>query len=274
MDPMATPAYDLPRAGRWVRTGNSITLLNATDPAWDTADTKRQELQVEGALNEFETTPIPGTTHILDCAGGCAPFPAARCIAVLRQAISDAIKMALDAANKLDDALKPGSPTADTVNPLFRFFFGHNPTRPVEWAGGIASGKSIADWYRAVARELGGGRQITFRCGTAVLCGTAVAVTRHCDPAIVGTVEPNVINLCGPFWASPGFPGLAPEDFRAATILHEMLHVVFCEGFHDGGPPPNQFRRNNASCLEAFACRVNGFGADPSAVTACRSRPV
>jgi hypothetical protein len=42
----------------------------------------------------------------------------------------------------------------------------------------------------------------------------------------------------------------------------------------ESGPPPDQFRRNNASCLEAFACRVNGFGADPTAVTLCTNRPV
>lgn len=239
------------------------------------------EPELDGSLDEFETTPppgvaIPGTTHRLDCPGGCAPIPAARCVAVLRQAISEAIKMALGAAKKLNDSLKPGPRTTDASNTarLFRFFFGHDPRLPVAWAGGIPSGASIAGRYRSVATELGGGRQIVFRCGTAALCVTAVAVTRHCDPGIVGTVEPNVINLCGPFWASPGLPGLPPENFRGATILHEMLHILFCEGFHDGGPPPNQFRRNNSNCLEAFACRVNGFGADPSAVRLCISRPV
>jgi hypothetical protein len=280
-DPVTTPSHHLPRTGRWVRTGNSITLLDTTDTARDTANTQRKGLQLDVAFNEFEVGPpgaaIPGTTHRLDCAGGCAPIPAARCIPVLRQAISEAIKMAVNAAGKLDDALKPGPRTGDaskdTSNTarLFQFFFGHNPTLPVEWAGGITSGASIAGRYRQVAKELGGGRQIVFRCGAAALCGTDVAVTRHCD---FGTVEPNVINLCGPFWASPGLPGLPPENFRAATILHEMLHVLFCEGFHDGGPPPNQFRRNNASCLEAFACRVNGFGADPTAVALCIGRPV
>jgi hypothetical protein len=192
--------------------------------------------------------------------------------------------MALGAAKKLDDSLKPDprTPDANKTARFFQFFFGHDPRLPVAWAGGIASGASIAGRYRSVAKELGGGRQIVFRCGTAAVCGpNDVAVTRHCDPEIVGTVEPNVINLCRLFWASPGLPGLPPENFRGATILHEMLHVLFCEGFHDGGPPPNQFRRNNASCLEAFACRVNGFGADPSAVgrstdptQGCIGRPV
>jgi hypothetical protein len=73
-----------------------------------------------------------------------------------------------------------------------------------------------------------------------------------------------------PVWSvlgSPCLPGLPPENFRGTTVLHEMLHVLFREGFHLCGPPPDQFRRNNARCLEAFACRVNGFGADPTAVT-------
>jgi hypothetical protein len=277
---MTAPSRHRPNTGRWVRAGNSITLLNVTGATWDPSGTEWNELQLDESLNEFETPPpgaaIPGTTHRLDCPGGCAPLPAARCVPVLRQAISEAINMALGAANKLDASLKPGPRTPDASNTarLFQFFFGHDPTLPVEWAGGIPSGASIAGRYRAVARELSGGRQIVFRCGDAALCAGNVAVTRHCTPGNVSLVEPNVINLCGPFWAPPALRGLPPETFRGATILHEMLHVLFCEGFHDGGPPPDQFRRNNASCLEAFACRVNGFGADPTAVTLCTNRPV
>jgi hypothetical protein len=274
-DPANAPSYHRPRTGRWIRRGNSIVLLDPIDAAWEPVDTELDE-----SSEQFEVPPpgvaIPGTTHRLDCPGGCAPIPAAQCVAVLRQAVAEAINMARGAAQKLDDALKPGTRTAEATNTarLFQFFFGHDPTRMVEWARGIPSGASIAGRYRAVASELGGGRQIVFRCGDAALCTGAVAVTRHCTPGNVGTVEPNVINLCDPFWASAGLPGLPPENFRGATVLHEMLHILFCEGFHDGGPPPNQFRRNNASCLEAFACRVNGFGADPTAVDLCVQRPV
>jgi hypothetical protein len=278
MDPIAAASQRRPLTGRWVRTGNSITLFNVIGGAWEPSAAQWNDLQLDESLNEFEMPPppgvaIPGTTHRLDCPGGCAPLPAARCVPLVRQAISEAINMAAGAANKLDASLKPGPRTPDANNTarLYRFFFGHDPTLPVDWAGGIPSGASIAGRYRAVARELGGGRQIVFRCGDAALCAGAVAVTRHCAGAIV---EPNVINLCGTFWAPPAFRGLPPENFRGATVLHEMLHVLFCEGFHDGGPPPDQFRRNNASCLEAFACRVNGFGADPTAVTLCTNRPV
>jgi hypothetical protein len=251
-----------------------------TDTARDTVDTGWKRSQLDGSFYEFEVRPPPGvailgTPHRLDCPSGCAPIAAAQCITALRQAISEATKMALGAAKKLDDSLKPGPRTADAANTarLFQFFFRHDPTLPVEWAGGIASGASIASRYRAVARELGRGRQIVFRCGDPALCAGAVAVTRHCTPGNVGTIEPNVINLCDPFWAPPRLAGLPPDNFRGVTILHEMLHVLFCEGFHDGEPPPNQFRRNNTSCLEAFACRVNGFGADPEAVRLCCDRP-
>jgi hypothetical protein len=277
VDTVTAHSRHRPQTGRWVRTGNSITLFDVTDAAWDPSRAERDEW-LDESLNEFETPPppgvaIPGTTHRLDCPGGCAPLPAAQCVPVIHQAISEAINMALGAANKLDASLKPGRRTPDANNTarLFQFFFGHDPTRPVAWAGGMPSGASIAGRYRAVARELGGGRRIVFRCGDAAFCSGAVAVTQHCAGA---DAKPNVINLCGPFWGPPALPGLPAENFQAATILHEMLHVIFCEGFHDGGPPPDQFRRNNASCLEAFACRVNGFGADPSAVTLCANRPV
>src|SRR5437763_1424545 len=97
-DPMTAPSHYRPRSGRWIRRGNSIILLDTIDTAWDTADTEWNELQLDRSLNEFETTPppgvaIPGTTHRLDCPGGCAPLPATRCIAVLRQAIFEAINM-------------------------------------------------------------------------------------------------------------------------------------------------------------------------------------
>jgi hypothetical protein len=273
----ALPFRRRARSGRWVRTGNTIVLLDVTGAPPDPSTAEWNALQLEGPLNEFETPPppgvaIPGTTHRLDCPGGCAPLPAARCVQIIRQAISEAIQMAVGAASKLDASLKPGPRTADASNTarLYQFFFGHDPTRPVDWAGGMASGASIAGRYRAVARELGGGRRIVFRCGDAALCAGAVAVTRHCAGAVI---EPNVINLCAAFWTPPALRGLPPEAFRGATVLHEMLHVLFCEGFHDGGPPPDQFRRNNASCLEAFACRVNGFGADPTAVALCVNRP-
>ena len=92
--------------------------------------------------------------------------------------------MAMGAANKLDASLKPGprTPAASDSTPLYRFFFGHDPTLPVDWAGGIPSGASIAGQYRAVARELGAGRQIVFRCGDAALCAGAVALGPLSNP--------------------------------------------------------------------------------------------
>ena len=140
--------------------------------------------------------------------------------------------MAIGAANKLDASLKPGprTPAASDTARLYRFFFGHDPTLPVDWAGGIPSGASIAGQYRA-GPELGAGRQIVFRCGDAALCAGAVVVTAtalgHCRT-----------QRDQPVWSvlgSPCLPGLPPENFRGTTVLHEMLHVLFREGFHDAG---------------------------------------
>jgi hypothetical protein len=271
--------YGYPHRGRqrYWRSRWSDPAIGFDDGAGDPIAMERSHWQPEAPFYEFEAPPpgvaVPGTTHRLDCPGGCAPIPAARCVAVLRQAIVEAIHLANGAAQKLDDTLRPSprTPDAPETDRLFLSFFGHYPSRPVDWAGGMPSGASIAGRYRAVARELGGGRRIVFRCGGGARCAGAVAVTRHCAST---DAEPNVINLCGAFWAPPALRGLPPETFRGATVLHEMLHVLFCEGFHDGGPPPNQFRRNNASCLEVFACRVNGYGADPTAVPLCVNRPV
>src|SRR5215216_90017 len=125
---------------------------------------------------------------------------------------------------------------------------------------------SGSDWLR----ELGGGRRIIFRCNFAALCAGSVAVTRQ-------GFEPNVMNLCAPFWHPPArLRGLPPVNFRAGTIIHEVLHILFFEFFHHFGTFPTdplEMRRDNANCYEAFAYRVNGFGADDVAVTLCVGRP-
>src|SRR5580704_12717324 len=95
--------HQRPHAGRWVRSGNSVVLLDMIGTATDAANTEWKALQLAGPFNEFEVPPPPGvailgTTHRLDCPAGCAPIPAAQCIPILRQAISEAIKMALGAA--------------------------------------------------------------------------------------------------------------------------------------------------------------------------------
>jgi hypothetical protein len=48
---------------------------------------------------------------------------------------------------------------------LDKGFFGHDPTWPVSWAGNKASSAIVAHRFRMVARGLGGGRRMLFRCG-------------------------------------------------------------------------------------------------------------
>jgi hypothetical protein len=195
---------------------------------------------------------------------------AAQC-RIVSQARNEAIKLANKAASKLDAAVVFGPRTkeAEETARLFKFFFCHDPRLPVPWAGNKASGASVAFRFRAVARELGGGRRIIFRSDPHCR-GHARAHTHQ-------EIEPNVINLCAPFWTPPpGLRGLPPEVFRGGTILHEMLHVLFTDFFHHQYPPHSRTterKRNNAHCYKAFALRVAEYGADLDVVPQCTSRP-
>jgi Lysine-specific metallo-endopeptidase len=220
---------------------------------------------------------IPGTIHRLDCGGGCPPLAAAQCIPVVRRAMTEAINLANNAANKLEAPTKLEPSKRDPKKHkeaietarLFTFFFCHDPSKPVTWSGNEASGVSVAKRFRAVAKELSGGRRMTFRCNFGALCTGSVAVTRQ-------DVEANVINLCAPFWNPPaGLRGLSNDGFRGGTILHEMLHVLYTDFFHHAGHPSGdpEFRRDNAHCYKAFALRVWGYGEDPNARARCRARP-
>jgi hypothetical protein len=210
---------------------------------------------------------------VLQCPAppGCPPIAAGQCRAVLRQAIIEAIKLANNAASKIEAAskLEPSHRDAETKKTadLFKFFFGHDPRRPVPWAGNMASAVSVAFRFRAVAKALQkGGRNTIFRCMVARTdCNAFVR------PPLPGTVapEPNVVNLCAPFWnPPPGLRGLPPPYYRAVVIIHEMLHLLFYD-FLLHHPPG----RPNARCYEAFALRAAGFGADPSDVRRCFSPP-
>lgn len=204
---------------------------------------------------------------------GCPPIAAGQCRNVLRQAIREAIKLANNAANKLEAAskLEPSKRDAETKETarLFKGFFGHDPSRPVPWASNQESAVSVARRFRAVANALQmGGRNTLFRCDPG------------CDPTTTAwanaAVEPNMVNLCALFWNPPaGLRGLPPPFYRAGAIIHEMLHLLYHEFFHHAGHPSGdpERRRDNANCYEAFALRVAGFGADPAAVRQCWDRP-
>jgi len=216
--------------------------------------------------------------------GQCAPCPAhdGRCRALLFQAVVEGIKLARNAADKIDAAISvpPASrnPAAKETARLFRAFFCHDPSFFISWAGG-PSGASIAVRFRAVADELNGGRRIQFICRPArVLCGAAdETCCDHADNAFTMATlagRESTIFLCPPFWTEQHLPGLPDEDRRGGTIVHEMLHMLFGHGPESGqhgihGILDSDPKRANAHCYKAFLLRVNGFGQDPVASGGC-----
>ena len=202
-----------------------------------------------------------------ECPAGCAPLAADQCRTVLLQAIRDAIHLASNSASKLEANPRD----AKTVS-IFLKLFGHDPSRPVPWAENKESGAIVAWRLRKVAQELGGGRRILYRCGCP---GAAATVNAR-------TVSPLEVRLCSRFWSlgQPGFlpVGQNPRWIRAGIILHEMLHQLFREFFrHFRVPPrpddPQERRRDNARCYEAFALLVNGHTPSQSDINRCTARP-
>jgi hypothetical protein len=218
---------------------------------------EEENMNQEAPVFRFDPFPPPA---------GCPALTHPAYDRILRQAVLLAINIANNAATRLEAAVAVAprlrNPEAQETARLFRFFFCHDPSLPVPWAGNESSGRIVAKRFRAIARELSGGRRIIFRC----------------DPNCPGTrrartnqgVAPNVINLCLPFWNRPPGPGLPREAFRAGIILHEMLHVLFTDFFHHD---PKERKRNNAHCFRAFALRAARFGQDAAALGSCTGRP-
>lgn len=200
----------------------------------------------------------------------CAPCPlptADQCRTALRQAIVRAIGLADNAADKVDASIgvPPAARDADAARTaaVFRRFFGHDPSRSVPWAGHEASGVSVAKRLHSVARELDGGRRVTFECRPAV-AGCAGDDLTCCTPCDNAWVHPGVgrstVVLCPLFWA-------ATRDIRAGIIIHEMLHLLYGH-LRDVG-----VGRIRNACYEAFALRVAGITPDPFDVCNCRATP-
>ena len=202
--------------------------------------------------------PVTGPLFRFECPVGCDPFAAGQCRATLRRAIIDAIALCNAAAARLE-----ASPRSDDTRNIFRFFFAHDPSRPVPWADNRESGAIVAHRLRRVAEALHG-RVTHYRCVTANCPPGRNAFTRP-------TTEPNLIFVCPRFWTRPRFQ-------RAGILLHEMLHLIY-RGFfrHAAVPPhpddPQERRRDNAHCYEALVLRLNGHAVEASDVTRCRSRP-
>jgi len=208
-----------------------------------------------------------GAVFRFECPAGCAPLAADQCRKVLLQAIRDAIHLAANSASKLEANPRD----AKTVSTFLKLF-GHDPSRPVPWAENKESGAIVAWRLRKVAQELGGGRRTLYRCGCP---GAAATVNAR-------TVSPLEVRLCSKFWrlGQPGFlpAGQNPRWIRAGIILHEMLHQLFREFFrHFRVPPrpddPQERRRDNAHCYEAFALLVNGHTPSQSDINRCTKRP-
>ena len=207
------------------------------------------------------------------CANGCAPHAANECLAIVRRAVRDAIALADNAAAKL-------TARAPEALRLFRFFFG-DPSRPVPWASNQLAADLVAFRFRAAADGFRK-RVPHIRCG-ALAAGdcnaTENAFTQpRADPTDDIPLPHNTIVICPPFWTG-GVAGTDIDSWRAAILLHEMLHLVFWEFFgHQVNLPrpgdPEERRRDNAHCYEAFALRVAGHGADPDDVAACTARPM
>ena len=202
---------------------------------------------------------------------GCAPIGAAGCRAALRDAVREAIRLANNAATRLEASIAVPAASRDAIAQRtaarFTRLFGHDPARAVSWAGNEESGVSVAKRFRAVARELDGGRRVAFNCRptTAVCVGNDPCCTTT-ENAWTHPLGRNVVNLCAGFWnVPPDLPaGLSARSFRAAVIIHEMLHTLF-EFLGDEGRG-----RGRAACYEAFALRAAGIPADPFDVCQCR----
>ena len=200
------------------------------------------------------------------CPVGCAPQTAAQCQRVVAQAVRDAIALAERAAQRLEQR------DAEALR-LFRFFFGA-PLRPVPWADNRPAADLVAQRYRAVAAGFRS-RVPHIRCSADAGCNAFVEPRAAPSPA--NPLPRNTIMLCPPFWG-PGPAGTVPRFRRAAIVLHEMLHLLFWEFFgHQVNLPrpgdPEERRRDNSHCYEAFALRVNGHAAEADDVSACRARP-
>lgn len=203
----------------------------------------------------------PGPVFRLRCPAGCPPVAAAQCRTIVWRAAADAIRLCINAANKLEAQDAPTSAH-------FLRIFGHPPSRPVPWAGNRSSGATVAHRLRKVAEALHG-RVVHFRC----TCPGAPAGTNARTNA---AVERNVINLCARFWnrADAGLP-LSNRFFRAGVVLHEMLHLLYHEFFHHAGHPSGdpERHRDNSHCYEAFALLANGHTPEQGDLDACAARP-
>lgn len=231
--------------------------------------------------------PAPALTPVFrfECPAGCPQGVEAECRRILYRAIADAITICNNAAAELE-----ASPRSTRTRNIFRNLFGHDPSRPVPWAGNKESGAIVAHRLRKVA-EAFHGRVTHFRCGGFPGAPAGQQCAAGDNAFTIPFLHPNVIFLCPQFWtqealvpATPPFPTTAAgragvaRFWRAGIVLHEMLHLLYRGFFSHATVPPNpadpqERRRDNAHCYEAFALQVTRHLPDPDDITACRNRP-
>ena len=206
-----------------------------------------------------EAPALPTPVFRVECPG-CPPATTTQCQNVVYTAVREAIRLCINAATRLD-AREP-----TTVN-HFRRIFGHDPSRPVPWAGNTASGATVAIRLRAVAEGLHS-RVVHFRC---FCTGAGAGVNAQTDWA----AEHNVINLCTRFFNPPATLPLPVLSFRGGVIVHEMLHLLYSTFFHHAGHPSGdpERHRDNSHCYEAFALLADGKQPEAGDLTACANRP-
>jgi hypothetical protein len=108
---------------------------------------------------------------------------------------------------------------------------------------------------------------VTYRCITS--CPTTVNARTN------AARDPSLIQLCPRFFNPPAGLPLRNEFFRAGTLLHEMLHLLYHQFFHHprhrSGDPVR--RRDNAHCYEAFALQLARHTPVRGDVAGCRRQP-
>ena len=248
---------------------------------------------------EAEVFAVPRLVFDLQCAAcadgqcvacqdqHCAACPVARgdCRTVLNDAIGEAIRLANNAADRVEAAIRVRAELRDgqaqRTAQLFHLVFCHDPLETVPWAGG-PSGASVAQRFRAVAHELDfnqGQRRMRF------ICRPARVDCRQADPAESTCCTPNdnaftvpgihsTIFLCPLFWTDQNLEGLPDLSRRGGTILHEMLHNLYDldDSMLTGRlniPTPRRF---DAHCYKAFALWISDLSVEQFVLDACNQR--
>jgi hypothetical protein len=233
------------------------------------AEAEQYTPSATGPLFDVACTGCAAGQCVVCQSGACTACPVAggACRRIVFDAIVEAIKLARSAADKVDAATTAPAASRNKEQKetarLYKFFFCHDPSRFIPWAGG-PSGATVSARLRAVANEFDGGRRLLFECRAQGGCNAFTIPGVH-----------STIFLCPPFWATQGLAGLPEVNRRAGTIIHEMLHNLYDldDGRRFNNPAQPTPRRFDAHCYEVFLLRVNGYGGDPTDVTACGQAP-